>query len=361
MSKASKYRLFLFPLSMIYGTIVWIRNKLFDFKLIKQHEFDIPVISVGNISVGGTGKTPHSEYIISLFHKDFNVAMLSRGYGRDTKGFILADENSTAKTIGDEPMQIKKKFKNINVAVDEKRVRGINKLTENSELNLIILDDAFQHRSVKPGINILLIDYYNIITKDHILPAGNLRESANEKYRAHIIFITKSPKDIKPIKRRIIEKDLNIYPYQSLYFTTLNYKAPINIFDNSSVDLSKIETFAILTGVANPKPLYKYLSQFTEKNIRLNFSDHHKWTKHNFNKIKEKFNKIEESKKIIITTEKDYIRLIDSEYIEILKDLPIYYIPIEIDFLDQEQKKVFNKQIVDYVKKNKRSHRLYQK
>jgi tetraacyldisaccharide 4'-kinase len=360
-SKANKYRLFLFPLSIIYGFVVWFRNKLFDFKIIKQHEFDIPVISDGNISVGGTGKTPHSEYIISLFQKDFNIALLSRGYGRKTKGFLIADENSTSKTIGDEPMQIKKKFQNITVAVDEKRVRGINKLTENSDLNLVILDDAYQHRSVKPGMNILLIDYYNLISEDHILPAGNLRESETEKYRAHIIFITKSPKNIKPIDRRIIEKDLVLYPYQSLYFTTLNYGNLINIFNKNTIELNNKTHYLILTGIANPKPLYKYISDIADNTTKIKFSDHHKWSSHDFEKIKTAYKNISEINKIIITTEKDYIRLIDSEFIELIKELPIYYIPIEVDFLDQEQKKVFNKQIVNYVKKNKRSYRLYQK
>ena len=361
MSKASKYRLILFPLSMIYGFAVWFRNKLFDYKIIKQHEFNIPVISVGNISIGGTGKTPHSEYIINFLREDYNVALLSRGYGRNTKGFILADENSTSKTIGDEPVQIKRKFKNITVAVDSKRVRGINKLLENNDVNTIILDDAFQHRHVKPGMNILLIDYYNPISKDHILPAGNLREPAREKDRAHIIFISKSPKDIKPIKRRILEKDLDLYPYQSLYFTTFNYGAPINIFNKNSINLSHVDTFIVFTGIENPKPLYKYLKKFTDNIIKLKFSDHHKWTSDDFNKILNKYENIENKNRIIITTEKDYNRLIDSEYINIMKDLPIYYIPIEVDFLDQDQKKIFNKQIIDYVKKDKRSYKLYQK
>lgn len=346
---------------MIYGFVVWFRNKLFDYKIIKQHEFDVPVISVGNISVGGTGKTPHAEYIINLLKDDYNVSLLSRGYGRKTKGFVLADDSSTSKTIGDEPAQINRKIKNITVAVDANRVRGINKLIENNSVNTIVLDDAFQHRYVKPGMNILLIDYYNPISKDYILPAGNLREPSREKDRAHIIFITKSPKDIKPIRRRIIEKDLNLYPYQSLYFTTFNYGTPINIFNKNNIDLSFVDTFIVFTGIANPKPLYEYLKKFSENIIKLKFSDHHKWTKDDFNKILTKHNKTENKNKIIITTEKDYNRVIDSDFIDILTDLPIYYIPIEVDFLDQEKKKVFNKQIIDYVKKDKRSYRLYKR
>ncbi len=360
MSKANKYRLFLFPLSIIYGFVVWIRNKLFDYKILKQYEFFTPIISIGNISVGGTGKTPHSEYLIRLLKDKFNVVLISRGYGRNTKGFVLANKDSTSETIGDEPTQIKRKFKDITVAVDNKRVRAINKILEDNETNTIILDDAFQHRYVKPGMNILLIDYYNPISKDHILPVGNLREPAKEKDRAHIIFITKSPKNIKPINRRIIEKDLDLYPYQSLYFTTFNYGSPINIFNDNNIDLSFVDTFIVLTGIANPEPLYKYLKHFSENIIKLKFYDHHKWTQEDFNKIKKKYEQTENENKIIITTEKDYIRLIDSDFVEIIKDLPIYYIPVEVDFLDQNKKKVFNKQIIDYVEKNKRSYKLYQ-
>ncbi len=356
-----KYRLLLFPLTLVYTPIIWIRNKMFDFKILKSTSFDIPVISIGNISVGGTGKTPHSEYVINLLKDEFNVALLSRGYGRKTKGFLIADEKSTAFDIGDEPRQIKQKFKNITVAVDGNRVRGINKLMENVDLNVAILDDAYQHRYVNPGMNILLIDYNNPITDDYILPMGNLREPASEKDRAHIIFITKTPSEIKPIRRRIIEKDLNLYPYQSLYFTNFNYGNPINIFNKEEIEINNSTDVLIVTAIANSKPLVKYLSKKTNSVNELKFRDHHIWTKPDFEKIKTEFEKIQSNNKVIITTEKDSVRFIDNNNIDILQNTPIYYIPITVNFLDLEQEKQFKKQVVNYVKKNKRSYRLYQK
>lgn len=357
----NKYRFLLFPLTLVYTPIIWIRNKMFDFKILKSITFDIPVISIGNISVGGTGKTPHSEYIINLLKDEFSVALLSRGYGRKTKGFLIADEKSTSFDIGDEPRQIKQKFKDITVAVDGNRVRGINKLMENTELNVAILDDAFQHRYVNPGMNILLIDYNNPITNDYILPMGNLREPASEKDRAHIIFITKTPENIKPIRRRIIEKDLNLYPYQSLYFTNFKYGKLKNIFYKKEAELDNNTDILVVTAIANSKPLIKYLSKKVNSINELRFRDHHIWTKSDFEKIKTEFDKISGNNKLIITTEKDSVRFIDNEKVDILQNLPIYYIPITVNFLDLEHEKKFKKQVVDYVKKNKRSYRLYQK
>jgi len=334
---------------------------MFDFKILKSTTFDIPIISIGNITVGGTGKTPHSEYIINLLKDKFSIALLSRGYGRKTKGFLIASEKSTAFDIGDEPRQIKNKFKDITVAVDENRVRGINRLMENSDLNIAILDDAYQHRYVNPGMNILLIDYNNPITDDYILPMGNLREPASGKDRAHIIFITKTPEDIKPIRRRIIEKDLNLYPYQSLYFTNFKYGNLINIFDKKELELNNNTDIFVVTAIANSKPLIKYLSKKVNSINELHFRDHHIWTKSDFEKIKTEFEKISSNNKLVITTEKDSVRFIDNEKIDVLQNIPIYYIPIAVNFLDLEHEKKFKKQVVDYVKKNKRSYRLYQK
>lgn len=361
MENTQKYRLLLFPLTIVYAFIVMFRNRLFDFNILKSITFDIPVISIGNISIGGTGKTPHSEYIINLLEKDFYVALLSRGYGRKTKGVIIADENSTAYDIGDEPKQIKQKFKNITVAVDGNRVRGINKLMENTDLNVAILDDAYQHRYVKAGMNILLIDYNNPITDDYILPMGNMRESASERYRAHIIFITKTPENIKPIRRRIIEKDLNLYPYQSLYFTNFIYGNLINIFNKTEQELDSKLDVLVVTAIAKSKPLVTHLKEKTNSVKELKFRDHHIWTLSDFERIKNEFNDISSVNKLIITTEKDSVRFIDNTNIDTLKNIPIFYIPIKVNFLDLEHEKQFQKQVIDYVKKNKRSYRLYQK
>ena len=197
----------LFPLSLLYGFIIYIRNRLYDFKLLKSNSFNIPLISVGNITVGGTGKTPHIEYLVDFLKSEFNVATLSRGYKRKTKGFILSTLESTDQEIGDEPRQIKQKFPDINVAVDADRTNGINQLIDlNKDLDMILLDDAYQHRKVNANLSILLIDYSRPIDKDYILPFGDLREQAFEKKRANIIIITKSPKDLKPINRRIFFK-----------------------------------------------------------------------------------------------------------------------------------------------------------
>ena len=213
----------LLPLSWLYGLGVRLRNFCFDVGLLKSHSFDIPVISVGNITVGGTGKTPHVEYLVSLLRKHASVAVLSRGYKRKSHGFIIADSSATARLIGDEPMQMKKKFGDITVAVDRDRVNGIRRLTDGKtvkDIDVVLLDDAFQHRYVKPGINILLVDYHRLIIYDKLLPAGRLREPLNGKNRADIVIVTKCPKDLKPMEFRVITKAMNLFPYQHLYFTT---------------------------------------------------------------------------------------------------------------------------------------------
>ncbi|MGM0504272.1 MAG: tetraacyldisaccharide 4'-kinase, partial [Bacteroidota bacterium] len=202
----------LLPLSLLYGLIIYLRNRFYDYGFFKSTSFTIPIISIGNITVGGTGKTPHVEYLADLLKSEFSVATLSRGYKRKTKGFILAGDQSTAKEIGDEPRQIKQKFPNIEVAVDSKRVRGIQKLIDsNKDLDVVLLDDAFQHRKVQTNLSILLVDYNRPIDKDFMLPLGNLREQAFEKKRASIIIITKAPKDIKPIERRVLFNELHPY------------------------------------------------------------------------------------------------------------------------------------------------------
>ena len=221
-----KINKWLYPVSWIYGTGVWLRNKLFDWGIYKERKFDIPVISVGNITVGGTGKTPHTEYLIRLLQKDYKVAVLSRGYKRKSKGFVLARPDTSVQMIGDEPFQMKQKFPDIHMAVDRDRCHGIEQLC-NSHIapgtEVIILDDAFQHRYVKPGINILLVDYHRLICEDTLLPAGRMREPENGKSRAHIVIVTKCPKDITPMDLRVLSKQMELYPYQQLYFTTLTY------------------------------------------------------------------------------------------------------------------------------------------
>ena len=354
----------LFPLSLLYGFIIYIRNRLYDFKLLKSNSFNIPLISVGNITVGGTGKTPHIEYLVDFLKSEFNVATLSRGYKRKTKGFILSTSESTDLEIGDEPRQIKQKFPEINVAVDADRTNGINQLiASNKDLDVILLDDAYQHRKVDANLSILLIDYSRPIDKDYILPFGDLREHRFEKKRANIIIITKSPKDIKPIDRRIIFNELKSYPFQVIYFTCFDYGELKTVYNTSANTNNRknLNDYNILlvTGIANPKPLREHILENISKNIQeLEYSDHYNYKESDFKKIMNRFNSIESDKKFIITTEKDAMRLQKfSNIANNLKD-SFFYIPIQVTFLNDRTDN-FNQQITEYVRKNKKHSFLY--
>jgi len=357
----------LFPFSLLYGIIVSVRNFLFDFNILSITEFKIPIISVGNITVGGTGKTPHIEYLITLLKDDYKIATLSRGYKRKSKGYLLADETSTSNLIGDEPMQIKRKFPDILVSVDKKRVNGVKNLLKSecgNDLDTILLDDAFQHRSIKAGLSILLIDYNRPITRDYIMPYGRLRESANEKDRANIIIVSKSPGSMTPINRRIIVKELDLLPFQSLYFTTLNYGNLEPVFKNDAINIINEdwakENFSILlvTGIANPKPLKEYLETFSDIIEEVRFSDHYSFQTKDLDLIQSQFEKLEGKNKIIITTEKDATRFFDMEICQESIKEHLFYIPLRIKFLNDDKSK-FDIQIMNYVRKNKRSSNLH--
>jgi tetraacyldisaccharide 4'-kinase len=357
----------LIPFSLLYGLIVAIRNLLFDFNILKITEFKIPIISVGNITVGGTGKTPHIEYLISLLKDDFNIATLSRGYKRKSKGFILADEKANANTIGDEPMQIKRKFPDILVSVDKKRVNGVKKLLisdHGNELDAILLDDAYQHRHIKPGISILLIDYNRPITRDFIMPYGRLRESSEEKDRANIIIVSKTPKNMTPIEKRIIVKELNLLPYQTLYFTCLDYDNLQPVFKKEAINVVNEdwgkENFSILlvTGIANPTPLREYLETFADNVEEMQFPDHYSFTQKDIKQIEERFINLEGENKIIITTEKDATRFYDMKINQINIRKNLFFVPLRIKFL-KDDKSLFDRQILNYVRKNKRSSNLH--
>ncbi len=358
-----KTRWYLFPFAFLYGFIVSVRNRLFDFKILQSCEFEIPIISVGNISTGGTGKTPHVEYLIKILKEEFGICVLSRGYKRKTKKMVIAEDNSTVFDIGDEPKQIKQKFKDICVIVHKNRKDAINKIIEdeNNNSNVIILDDAYQHRKVKPGLSILLIDYNRPITKDYLLPVGNLRERAWRKNRAHFIIVTKTPENIKPIERRIMEKELNIFPYQSMFFTTFKYGRFLPVFENggNNIDISKDTHILVFTGVAVPRQLLNHLSSMTNKISHLQFADHHNYKEKDINKILNTFNSIDASNKIIVTTEKDAMRIQDCKFAGKLRNLPLFFITIEVEFLDKANKEFFNKTIINYVRTNKKHSRLY--
>lgn len=357
----------LVPLSLLYGFIVFIRNKLYDYKILRSHSFEKPVISVGNITVGGTGKTPHIEYIANLLKDEFQVACLSRGYKRTSKGFQLAGDESSAESIGDEPLQIQRKFPEVQVAVDADRVAGIRKLLEKRPgLDAILLDDAYQHRKVYAPLSILLIDYNRPIDKDFMLPFGDLREQNYEKRRANIIIISKAPKDLQPIDRRILLTDLKPYPYQSVFFTYMDYGMPHSLFYEEG---SMLDTFLetdindkeiiLLTGIANSTPLANYLQETYTKNIRqLKYPDHYRYEDKDIKKIETIFNQSTKSEKIIITTEKDAMRLQKFTNIATPLKKAIFYIPIEVKFLNNRTDN-FNQQIIDYVRKNKKHSELY--
>lgn len=349
----------LLPLSWLYGLGVRLRNKLFELGILKSRSFDTPVISVGNITVGGSGKTPHVEYIISQLKDKMKVAVLSRGYKRKSKGYVLADENTDMKAIGDEPFQIKNKFKNIYVAVDKDRCHGIERITtdeDTKDTDVILLDDAYQHRYVKPGINILLIDYHRLIIYDKLLPAGRLREPQNGKSRADIVIITKCPKDLKPMEYRVIIKAMNLYPYQNLYFTTLEYDElrPIYCGENRRLDsISENDNILLLTGIASPKQMIYDLKQYTKNITPLTYADHHQFTNKDIEHINETFKSMP-APKIIITTEKDNSRLFGMKGLSDDVRHNIYVLPIRIKFmLDKEEE--FNNKIIGYVQKNSRN------
>ena len=345
------------PLSWLYGCIIGFRNFLFEVGVLKSRAFDIPVISVGNITVGGTGKTPHVEYLINLLQHKFNVTVLSRGYKRQSKGFVVATDKTLMSEIGDEPYQIKKKFPKITVAVDNKRVHGIETLIEtNKETDVVLLDDAFQHRYVKPGINILLVDYHRLIIYDKLLPAGRLREPLSGKDRADIVIITKCPKNLRPMEYRVITKAMNLYPYQQLFFTRLAYNDLKHLYSEKTRTLESIsseEHVLLLTGIASPRQLREDLTPYVKHLTPLRFPDHHNFTDDDIQRINDTFAQLP-SPKIVITTEKDAARITNTlGFSQEIKD-NIYSLPVKIKFL-LEQDEMFNEKIIDYVRKNSRN------
>lgn len=356
----------LYPFSWLYGMGVCLRNKLFDWGWLRSKSFDVPVICVGNLAVGGTGKTPHTEYLIRLLQRaGFNVATLSRGYKRKSKGYVLADAKSNVRQIGDEPYQIKTKYPQIRVAVDENRCHGIEQLLklEKPAVEAILLDDAFQHRHVKAGLNILLTGYHRLLCDDALLPAGRLREPASGKNRAQIVIVTKCPDDIKPIDINIITKRLHLYPYQQLYFSRFRYGMLKPLFPekvNSRKVLSSLtgdEQVLLVTGIASPATLVKEVESYASHVKLLAFDDHHDFTARDLQQIKAQFQHLEEWKRLIITTEKDAARLKHHPALDEALKAHIYVLPIEIEFL-QNQQYIFNQNIIGYVRAYSRNRSL---
>ena len=354
-----KINKWLLPFSWIYGLVVWFRNQLFDIGILKSKDYKIPVIAVGNITVGGAGKTPHVEYLIRLLKDKVKVAVLSRGYKRKSKGFVLADMNSTVEEIGDEPYQMKKKFPDIDIAVDKNRQEGIELLTNNTtakDIDVIILDDAYQHRYVKPGINILLVDYHRLLLYDKLLPAGRLREPKESTVRADMVIITKCPTELKPMDYRVITRAMNLYPYQTLLFSTLKYGNLIPVYsgDEQTLDsLNKEVNVLLLTGIASPKQMVIDLKPYAKEIVPLTFRDHHQFSHKDIVKINEKYSSMP-SPKIIVTTEKDMTRLINKDGFSEEVKQNMFMLPIEIE-IQLGQEEIFNQKIISYVQKNSRN------
>ena len=356
--------LFLLPFTLIYGFITGVRNLLFDLNILKEKEFSLPIISVGNITVGGTGKTPHIEYLISILKDKFNVAVLSRGYKRNTKNFLLVSNQSTYKEAGDEPKQIQKKYPDIKVAVDRKRVNGVKNLINTfKNLDVILLDDAFQHRYIKPGLSILLVDYSRPLKNDLILPAGRLRERSIGRKRAHVIIVTKCPSDITPVEKERLKKELILSPSQGIFYTTINYADLSPVFNKNeqtlSCDYCKKEKYNLLlvTGIANPQPLRNFLQYYFNNISEIRFPDHHAFNEKDIIKITSDFEKLAGKNKIILTTEKDAIRMQNFSNIAGSFAKVIYFIPIRVEF-PGNQKDEFNRLIQYYVRENKRDNIL---
>ncbi len=326
-------RIFLYPFALIYGAVVWLRNRLYDTGFFSSVEFSPPVISVGNLSVGGTGKTPHVEYIIRLLQYRFRVATMSRGYKRRTQGFILADEKANALRIGDEPMQYHIKYPDIAVSVAEERITGIPRLLQlRPDVEAVLLDDAYQHRSVKAGINILITDFSKPFYKDHILPLGTLRESRSAYHRADIIIVSKCPVDLGKAEADNMVKKINPLPHQKVFFTAIQYGQPYNFFTGEPFFM-KGKNAVLVCGIAKPEPLVHYLESQAASVHTLSYADHHYFMSRDLEEIKETYNNWEVPDKILVTTEKDAARLhLHADKIREW-NIPLIIAPITVAFL----------------------------
>lgn len=328
------------PLSKIYGFGVGVRNLMFKWHLLKQREFPVPIVVIGNIAVGGTGKTPHTEYVLDLLRYKYRIGMLSRGYKRKTKGFVLATSRSTPFDIGDEPYQIYQKFgHDVTVAVCEDRCTGIEEMLKlDPSINLIVLDDAFQHRYVKPSVSIVLTEFNNPVFYDKLLPLGRLREPAKAIYRADMVVVTKCPEQLKAIEYRIFKNSLKLFPYQKLFFSRYNYPALKPLFPDVCGEapylgwLTPDDSILVVSGIANPKPLIRYLKGFVAKVKVKIFPDHHNFSRKDLDAIVKRFNDLDGKRRIIVTTEKDAVRLVNNPYFPHELKKYIFYQPVEVKF-----------------------------
>ena len=351
-------RILLLPISLFYHIILTIRHKLYDWHILKKTQFEKPVICVGNLSLGGTGKTPHTEYLINILRDSYRVAVLSRGYGRKTKGFKMADNQCTYEDLGDEPMQYFMKFPGIMVAVDEDRVDGTRKLLYSpNNAEVVLLDDAFQHRPIRAGLSILLTEYQHLYCDDLLFPAGTLRDVRSAAKRAHIIVVSKSPKDLTEAEKQRIIKKLKPYTLQKVFFSYLEYNdlQPLNEKAKQTPD-ENADAVLAFCGIANPKPFVEELKKRYKTVDFLPFPDHHAYTENDVKAIRKRFENLGSEKKIIVTTEKDAARLTKSPYLCQFEDVPLYDLPVMVRFHEEEK---FNEEILKYVRENPYNCWLY--
>ncbi len=342
------FRILLLPFALLYWLGIAIRNWFYKINIFRSASFGLPVICVGNLSVGGTGKSPMVEYLVARLKNNFKVATLSRGYKRKTKGYALAQEDTTALEIGDEPMQFHLKFPDVPVTVGERRVEAIPQLLhDRPQTQAIILDDAFQHRRIKAGLNILLTDYNNLFTRDFYLPTGDLRDLKSSYKRAEIIVVTKCKPNLSTEEKKKLIKEIDPLPGQHIFFTAIQYGEIYHIKDKRPSRLHDKKEVLLISGIANPRPLKKLLEEHSQTYYMMQYRDHHIFTIDDLNDIKKKFQSIEADSKMILTTEKDAVRLV--KFQEQVNDLPLYVIPIRHHFLFEEGPN-FDTLIIDFIK-----------
>ena len=349
------------PFSLIYGLGVRLRNKLFDWDILRSKSYDIPILSVGNITVGGTGKTPHIEYLIRLLASSYRIAILSRGYKRKTRGFVLATHSSTAREIGDEPFQMKNKFPDILVAVDANRRRGIQNLLslpEKDRPEVILLDDAYQHRYVHPSLSIVLSDYHRLFYNDKLMPTGHLREPISNINRTDIVVVTKCDEDMKPIDFRVIEENMKLRAHQLLFFTSIVYGEVKPVFPSEArflnhKNIGKEDDILLISGIAVPTPFIREAEKYSNKVLPVVFPDHHTFSKSDFKKLDVIFEKMTSPGKLILVTEKDAARLKNSPLVPESWKKYLYYLPIVIRFYNEQSfNETIEKHIITFPKNN---------
>jgi len=350
-------RWLLLPFSLLYGLVVIIRNWCYDSGFFKSSKFSTPVISVGNLEVGGAGKSPMTEYLVRLLKDHHKLATLSRGYGRKTKGYLTATATATVAEIGDEPAQFKTKFPDVTIAVCEARAKGIRHLIQSH--NLIILDDAFQHRAVKPGFSVLLFDYNKINDPRLLLPAGDMREPFSSRWRADMIVVSKCPDDLPGDEQAKVAERVEPLPWQSLFLTSISYQ-PLQDLNGKKIKftIDADTTVFLLTGIANPEPLVQYVRKYTNSITHHNYPDHHQFTLKNIAKLAAEFEACTAQKKIIITTEKDAQRLLGHDLSALVQKLPVAVQPIGVQFLNDGEQE-FDRIVKEYVREHTTNHLIH--